>query len=142
MPVSGGARAVDEFLTADEVAELLHLHVKRVQTLARDGRLPAVRVGRKWLFPQEKLIAMLRMPGAWQSAPEEESEMEISARNQLRGKVTAVSFGGVMAEVRLDIGGQDLVAVITRASAERLGIKVGTDVVAIIKATEVMVGKP
>jgi molybdopterin-binding protein len=68
--------------------------------------------------------------------------MEISARNQLRGKVTAVAFGGVMAEVRLDIGGQELVAVITRASTERLGIKVGDEVVAIIKATEIMVGKP
>jgi molybdopterin-binding protein len=142
MPVSGGARAATGFFTADEVAEILHLHVKRVQALARDGRLPAVRVGRKWLFPQENLLAMLRTAGVWQRAPEEESEMEISARNQLRGKVTAVSFGGVMAEVRLDIGGQDLVAVITRASAERLGIKVGTDAVAIIKATEVMIGKP
>ncbi len=68
--------------------------------------------------------------------------MEISARNQLRGRVTAVSVGGVMAEVRVRVGDQDLVSVITRASVERLGIKVGDEVVAIIKSTEIMLGKP
>ena len=141
MSILGRALSVEGFLTADEVAQLLHVHVKRVQTLARDGRLPAVRLGRKWLFPKSSLLALLRT-AAPQSGMKEESEMEISARNQLRGKVTAISFGGVMAEVRLEVGGQDLVAVITRASAERLGIKIGDEVMAIIKATEVMVGKP
>ena len=68
--------------------------------------------------------------------------MEISARNQLRGRVTAISFGGVMAEIRLRVSDQDLVSVITRASAERLGIQVGDEILAIIKATEVMLGKP
>lgn len=130
------------FLTADEVGRLLHLHVKRVQALARDGRLPAVRVGRKWLFPQRDLAFLLRRPGGLERTPAEEGlDVEISARNQLRGKVTAIAFGGVMAEVRLEVGDQELVAVITRSSAERLGIKVGDEVVAIIKATEVMVGK-
>lgn len=137
MSVSAGA---DGFLTADEVGRLLHLHVKSVQALARDGSLPAVRVGRKWLFPQKNLLAMLRTPGGQPNAVEGDLNMEISARNQLRGKVTAISLGGVMAEVRLDVGGQELVAVITRTSAERLGIKVGKEAVAIIKATEVMVG--
>jgi molybdopterin-binding protein len=133
---------ISPFLTADEVGRLLHLHVKRVQALARDGRLPAVRVGRKWLFPQRDLVSLLGKPrGLEQASTEEGREVEISARNQLRGKVTALAFGGVMAEVRLEVGGQELVAVITRSSTERLGIKVGDEVVAIIKATEVMVGK-
>ena len=129
---------MERLLTTDEAARLLHLHVKRVQALARARRLPGVRVGRKWLFPQEQLEAMIRGT----VARREDIDVEISARNQLHGRVTAVSFGGVMAEVRIQIGGQDLVSVITRASAERLGIKVGDEVVALIKATEVMVGKP
>ncbi len=129
---------MEHLLTTDEAARFLHLHVKRVQALARARRLPGVRVGRKWLFPQEQLEAMIRG-----TVPRQEDvEVEISARNQLRGRVTAVAFGGVMAEVRIQVGSQDLVSVITRASAERLGIKVGDDVVAVIKATEVMVGKP
>jgi molybdopterin-binding protein len=133
---------ISPFLTADEVGQLLHLHVKRVQALARGGRLPAVRVGRKWLFPQRDLVSLLHKPGGLERTSSEEGPgVEISARNQLRGRVTALAFGGVMAEVRLEVGGQELVAVITRSSAERLGIKVGDEIVAIIKATEVMVGK-
>ena len=129
---------MERLLTANEAALFLHLHVKRVQALARARRLPGVRVGRMWLFPQGQLEAMVRGTVPRQ----EDAEVEISARNQLRGRVTALSFGGVMAEVRIQIGTQDLVSVITRASVERLGIKVGDDVVAVIKATEVMVGKP
>jgi molybdopterin-binding protein len=68
--------------------------------------------------------------------------MEISARNQLPGRVTAISLGGVMAEVRIQVGQHELVAVITRGSAEGLGIRVGDEVLAIIKATAVLVGKP
>ena len=127
-----------EYLTASEAASMLHLHVKRVQALARAGKLPGARVGRKWLFPREQLIAGLRP----RTRGREEAEVEISARNQLRGRVTAISLGGVMAEVRMQIGGEELVSVITRASVERLGIRVGDDVLAVIKDTEVMIGKP
>ncbi|MGE5618691.1 MAG: TOBE domain-containing protein [Sphingomonadaceae bacterium] len=67
--------------------------------------------------------------------------MEISARNKLTGTVTSVRLDDVMAEVVLDVGGQEVVAAITRRSVERLGLKVGDRAVAIIKATEVMIGK-
>lgn len=66
--------------------------------------------------------------------------MGISARNQLRGTVTDLVLGAVMAEVSVDIGGGNVVvAAITRASAESLGIEVGKEVVAVVKATEVMI---
>ena len=69
--------------------------------------------------------------------------MEVSARNQLAGKVSKILLGGVMAEVTIDIGnGQEVVAAVTRASVERMGLTEGSEVVAIIKATEVMIGKP
>ena len=68
--------------------------------------------------------------------------MELSARNQLKGRVTDVKLGGIMAEVSVEIGGgQTITAAITRASVERLGLEVGDQVTAIIKATEVMIGK-
>jgi molybdopterin-binding protein len=67
--------------------------------------------------------------------------MEISARNQLKARVRSIKLGDVMAEVVLDIGGQELVSVITRASAEHLKIAAGDEVVAIVKSTEVMLGK-
>jgi len=67
--------------------------------------------------------------------------MEISARNNLKGTVKSVKLGTVMAEVIVDVGGQEVVAAITRSSAERLGLKQGDQVYAVIKATEVMIAK-
>jgi molybdopterin-binding protein len=69
-----------------------------------------------------------------------EVDVETSARNQLRGTVTGVSIGAVMAEVTLDIGGAQVVAAITKESAERLGLAEGKPATAIIKATDVMIG--
>jgi molybdopterin-binding protein len=69
------------------------------------------------------------------------SGIEISARNQLRGTIAEIRADGVMAEVIIRIGDQDLVAIITRSSAERLGLAKGDEVLAIIKSTEVMVAK-
>ncbi|HYM68479.1 MAG TPA: TOBE domain-containing protein [bacterium] len=68
--------------------------------------------------------------------------MQLSARNQLRAKVTAVSLGNIMAEVQMSIGNQELVAAITRESVQRLKLQVGDDVIAVVKATEVMVARP
>jgi molybdopterin-binding protein len=67
--------------------------------------------------------------------------VELSARNQLRGTVKSVTLGNVMAEVVVDVGGQEIASAITRTSAERLGLSEGDEVVAIIKATEVVLGK-
>jgi molybdopterin-binding protein len=67
--------------------------------------------------------------------------MQISARNQLRGTIKQVTPGAVMSEVVMDVAGQEVVSMISKSSVERLGLKVGDSVVAIIKATEVMIGK-
>jgi molybdopterin-binding protein len=66
--------------------------------------------------------------------------METSARNQLKGTVVSVSLGTVMAEVTVDVNGATIVAAITKESAERLGLAEGQSVVALVKATDVMIG--
>jgi molybdopterin-binding protein len=68
--------------------------------------------------------------------------MKISARNQLKGTVTSVKLGVVTAEVVLQLdGGQQITSVITVDAVQSLDLKAGDQVVAIIKATEVMIGK-
>lgn len=67
--------------------------------------------------------------------------MELSARNQLKGKVTKITLGAVMAEVHVQVGSSEIVAAITRGSVERMGIAVGDEVSAIIKASAIMIGK-
>jgi molybdopterin-binding protein len=68
--------------------------------------------------------------------------MRLSARNQLPGTVASVELGAVMATVVIRLeGAQEVVAAITKDSAEGLGLAAGDQVTAVIKATEVMVGK-
>jgi len=65
----------------------------------------------------------------------------LSARNQLPGVVKSVKTGNVMAEVVVTVGDIELVAAITRGSAEQLDLKPGDAVRAVIKATEVLIDK-
>jgi molybdopterin-binding protein len=67
--------------------------------------------------------------------------MEISARNQVQGRIKSVSKGAVMAEVEVAIDPATITAAITASSVERLGLKDGDNVVVIVKATDVMIGK-
>jgi len=62
----------------------------------------------------------------------------LSARNQLTGTVKSIVLGSVMAEVVVDVGGHEVVSVITRRSVENMGLQAGDTVTAIIKATEVL----
>ena len=127
-------------LDVRQTADLLHLHVKRVQNLAREGKLPAMRIGRRWLFPKAEMERLLRrdpMPSL--SRPD---TLDLSARNRLRGRVSDMRVEGLMAEIVINFGEQEIVSLITRTSAERMGIKVGSEVIAVIKSTEVMIGLP
>jgi len=68
--------------------------------------------------------------------------MQLSARNQIKGTVKAVKLGAVMAEVVVEIAaGLELVAEISKGSVERLGLRSGETVTAIVKATEIIIGK-
>jgi molybdopterin-binding protein len=67
--------------------------------------------------------------------------VQISGRNQLRGRIKQVEPGAVMAEVVVDIGGQEVVAAITTGSVNNLNLQAGDEVTALIKATSVMIMK-
>jgi molybdopterin-binding protein len=68
--------------------------------------------------------------------------MRLSARNQVRARVVAVTAGQATANVELDAGGVRLVASITVEAAEDLGLAEGSEVVAVIKASDVIVAVP
>ncbi|HEX3867751.1 MAG TPA: TOBE domain-containing protein [Gemmatimonadaceae bacterium] len=131
---------MDDLITAADAAKLLHLHVKRVQHLARTGQLPATRFGHKWLFSRSKLLASQRSQAS--SGGASDGALEISARNRIRGRVTSIIADGVMAEVRVQVGDQEIVSIITRSSVERLRLAAGDEVFAVMKSTEVMIAKP
>jgi molybdopterin-binding protein len=67
--------------------------------------------------------------------------MKLSARNAIKGKVASIDRGQVTAVVRIDIGnGNVITSSITMAALKDLGLKKGSDVTAIIKASEVILG--
>lgn len=65
--------------------------------------------------------------------------MKISARNRLRAKVVEVRKGQTTAHVRIDVGGTIMTAAITNEAVDELGLKVGQEAYAVVKASDVMV---
>ncbi|MDQ3942130.1 MAG: TOBE domain-containing protein [Actinomycetota bacterium] len=65
--------------------------------------------------------------------------MRLSTRNRLPGTITEVIKGEAAAKVTLQVGDNHMVALITRESADELGLEVGKEVTALVKATDVMI---
>ena len=134
-------------LTRQQVAQMLHVTPKTLAAWEKSGRIPAPeRDWRGWrLYDGAALRAIRTELGLGADAPDappSEEAWQISARNQLRGVVKDISGDGVLCEVVLDLGnGQEVVSVITRASAERLGLKPGVAATALIKSTEVLLAR-
>ena len=63
----------------------------------------------------------------------------ISGRNKLRGEISEIRFEGLLVQVVIDIGDQQITSIITSEAARALGLKQGVAVYALIKATEVMI---
>jgi molybdopterin-binding protein len=68
--------------------------------------------------------------------------MKLSARNQLAGTVTAINAGEAIANVELDVAGQRVVASITIEAVRELDLAPGREIVAVIKASDVMIATP
>ncbi|HMD42523.1 MAG TPA: helix-turn-helix transcriptional regulator [Candidatus Acidoferrum sp.] len=64
---------------------------------------------------------------------------KVSGRNQLIGRVVAIKFGGLLAQITLSVGEQHITAIITADAAKEMRLKVGERAAALIKSTEVMI---
>lgn len=68
--------------------------------------------------------------------------MTLSARNHLTGIIEEIQTGDILTHVTVRVGESIIESVITRRSADEMGLKVGDTVTAVVKATEVMIAKP
>jgi molybdopterin-binding protein len=132
--------------TRTAVAAALHVTPRTLYNWEREGKIPAPdRDLRGWRRYTDEQVAEMRRHLGMGTVPalmKQEHRMELSARNNLRGTVKSVKMDSITAEVIIDLGhGLEIVSVITRDSVERLGLKVGDTATAIIKSTEVMIGK-
>jgi molybdopterin-binding protein len=110
---------------------------------------------KQWIY--KKKIRSLKTAGGHHRIPQSEvdkllfrtrghSEKEreyvirrVSGRNQLVGRIDSVRISGLMAEVKISIGGQQITSIITATSAREMQLKAGQTAAALIKATEVMI---
>ncbi len=105
---------------------------------------------KQWIY--RKRIRSIRTPGGHHRIPASEIRRlgaappaeavgmdAISGRNKLLGVVSRIRESGLLAEVTLEVAGQTLTAIITKAAVRQLGLKVGSPAYALVKATEVMV---
>jgi len=110
---------------------------------------------KQWIY--KKKIRSIRTAGGHHRIPESEvdrllfrtrgkTEKErklvirrVSGRNQLVGRIDAVRISGLMAEIAISIGGQQIISIITARSAREMQLKPGQTAAALIKATEVMI---
>jgi molybdopterin-binding protein len=116
--------------TAGEAANALGISLDTLRRWDRQGRIRVTRDAANRRVVSAREVERLRGAGA----------QTLSARNRLDGVVRVVKIEGLLAEVELDIGrGGRLVAVITRESAEALGLAPGMPAKAVVKATSVMV---
>ena len=116
--------------TASEAARALGISLDTLRRWDRQGRIRVSRDRANRRIVSQREIDRLRG----------DAGQTLSARNRLEGVVRAVKLDGLLAEVELDVtrGGR-LVAVITRESAEALGLEPGMSARAVVKATSVMV---
>ncbi|WP_166362496.1 TOBE domain-containing protein [Pseudomonas akapageensis] len=89
----------------------------------------------------KEAVALIKAP--WVMLMTESSDIRLSARNCLEGKVTSVTDGAVNAEVvlRLD-GGAEVYSIVTREAVTELGLAPGVSATAVIKASHIILGVP
>ena len=121
-----------DVLTAREAAHYLRLALPTFYRYMWEGKIPSSKIGGRYRFKKSLLDRWLG------KKPEGD---DVSGRNKLVGRVSAIKRDAIMAQVNLEVGEHKITAVITRDALEELRLKVGDVAVALIKATEVMVIK-
>ena len=137
--------AVNRPMPVREAAELLGVSYSTLKQWILKGAVRTVRTegGHHRVPPSEvdRLLAAEGAPPVRSGSVARTGVVALSGRNQLRGVIQEVRVEGLLAHVRMRIGEQPLTAVITREAAAELKLKRGDEAIAIIKSTEVMVGR-
>jgi molybdopterin-binding protein len=132
--------AEHELLKPSEAARLLGLSYPTLKQWIYRGKVRTVRTaGGHHRIPRAELDRYLHVAGEKPGPGRRKNYRRISGRNQLVGRVVQVRIEGLMAQIKLSIGGQEITSIITAEAARELNLKPGDRAAALIKATEVMV---
>jgi molybdopterin-binding protein len=130
----------EELLKPREAAVELHISFPTIKQWIYKKKIRSIRTaGGHHRIPQGEVDRLLfRTRG--KTAPERTLVMRrLSGRNQLVGRIESVQISGLMAEVIVSIGEQQITAIITARSAREMNLKAGQTAAALVKATQVMI---
>lgn len=129
--------SASKLLTPRQAAQKLGMSYPALKHWILSGRIRTVKTpGGHHRVPAEALEEFLPAAAA-QTGP-----ARISGRNQILGTIVSVTVEGLLAKVVLSVGSQRITAIITADAVRELDLKAGEPAVALIKATEVMIGRP
>jgi molybdopterin-binding protein len=133
-------RKNDELLKLRDAALQLGISFPTIKQWIYRKKIRSVQtVGGHHRIPQSELDRLLFRTRGRTEKEREQVVRRVSGRNQLVGRIDSVRISGLMAEVRISIGGQQITSIITARSAREMHLKPGQTAAALIKATEVMI---
>lgn len=129
-----------ELLKPREAAEILGISYSTLKQWVYHRKLRTIRTaGGHHRIPRTEIDRYLHRAGEKPGPGRRRNFRSISGRNQLVGRVVEIRVQGLLAQVKLSIGGQQITSIITADAARELGLKRGDSAAALIKATEVMI---
>ena len=133
-------RTNEELLKLRDAALQLGISFPTIKQWIYKKKIRSIRtVGGHHRIPQSEVDRLLfRIRGGTEKERKQKAR-RVSGRNQLVGRIDSVRISGLMAEVKLSIGPQQITSIITATSAREMQLKAGQTAVALIKATEVMI---
>lgn len=135
---------MSRLLAVRDAARQLGVTYSTLKRWIHEGSVRSVKTkGGHHRIPDEEVGRLLAAQGAFAqvSGGPHGVIVALSGRNQIRGTIEEIRGDGLLAQVRLRIGDQSLTAVITRDAVQELKLRRGDEAIAIIKSTEVMVGR-
>jgi molybdopterin-binding protein len=126
-------------LTPREAALRLGISYPAIKQWIYHEKIKAIKTpGGHYRIPEAELDSMLHKAKR-PDTPKREMMRTVSGRNQLVGRIVDLKIEGLMAQIKLSIGGQIITSIITADAAREMQLKTGDTVAALIKSTEVMV---
>jgi molybdopterin-binding protein len=130
---------MSSLLTPREAALRLGISYPTVKQWLYHGKLRAVKTpGGHYRIPESELDSLLHKAKSPET-PKRQMMRALSGRNQLVGRIVEIKIDGLLAQVKLSIGGQIINSIITAEAAREMQLQVGETVAALVKSTEVMV---
>ncbi len=123
-----------------EAAQILGISYPTIKQWIYRGKLKSIRTpGGHHRVPRPELDRFLHRATAKLTPERRRGFQRISGRNQLVGRVVEIKVSGLLAQVKLSIGGQQITSIVTADAVREMRLRVGETAAALIKSTEVMI---